>query len=86
MKKIFAIMGIAIAIICGVFATTSKPNVDELNAKGYEIAYEQVESHLGNAEDYEISPRRTVDGLVSVYMVRDLETNEVVANVKVYDE
>lgn len=86
MKKIMIALGIAFALICGVFAFINKPvDTVELNAQGYRIAYQLVEKELGDPANYGIGPHITHDGIVYKYRVRDLETDEIVAYVQVYE-
>lgn len=76
MKKIMVVLGIAFALIVGVFAIANKPvDVDAVNTERYENVVDKIENIYGEDAVYEIKPQITRDGLVETYRVDVVDIN-----------
>ena len=81
MKKIMIALGIAFALIVGVFAIVNKPvDVDAINAERYESVVDEIESVYGEDAVYQIKPQITRDGLVDAYLVDVVEIDGIAVN------
>ena len=70
MKKFMVILGIAFALIVGVFAIANKPvDAEAINAESYEMTCDEVENRYGDDVVYVIKPHVTRDDIVTVYRV-----------------
>lgn len=80
MKKMLLTIGIVVALFCACFMMGcghSTNNVDQTNSDSYAMAYAEVEKTYGDADNYQISPKITRDGVVHAYKVVDSDGNYV---------